>query len=62
MDRSAYYHEFHFWLALANWGLGDVRSARKQIALALETSTTANDHKVYAAKLDWLNSLKSAQH
>ena len=56
--RSAYYHEFHFWLALANWGLGDVRQARKQIALAMENSTTLKDHDVYAAKLAWLNSLE----
>ena len=55
IERSAYYHEFHFWLALANFGLGDVKQATKQLALAMENSTTAKDHDLYAAKLAWLN-------
>jgi tetratricopeptide (TPR) repeat protein len=59
IDRSAYYHEFHIWLALANFGLGDVPQARKQIALALENSTTMKDHELYSAKLNWLNSLNA---
>ncbi len=54
VDRAAYYHEFHFWLALANYGLGDYSGARKQIALALENSTTTKDHNIYSAKLSWL--------
>ncbi|WP_077036598.1 tetratricopeptide repeat protein [Pelomonas sp. KK5] len=58
VDRSAYYHEFHFWLALANYGLGDVKQARKQIALALENSTTTRDRDLYTAKLEWLNAQK----
>lgn len=55
IERSAYYHEFHFWLALANFGLGDVKQANKQLALAMENSTTAKDRDLYAAKLAWLN-------
>ena len=56
--RAAYYHEFHFWLALADYGLGDLREARKEMALAEENSTTVHDHDIYAAKLDWLNAQK----
>ena len=61
IERSAYYHEFHFWLALANFGLGDVKQASKQLALAMENSTTAGDHDLYAAKLAWLNAQSRKQ-
>lgn len=52
VDRAPYYHEFHFWLANAYAGLGDVDRARRELALALEFSTTRRDHEMYAAKLD----------
>ena len=52
VDRAAYYHEFHFWLALADVGLGDMEGARKHMELALQNSTTRQDHDLYAAKLD----------
>ena len=51
VDRAAYYHEFHFWLALANLGLGDSKEARKHLAVALDNSTTRFDRDLYAAKL-----------
>jgi tetratricopeptide (TPR) repeat protein len=54
VDRAAYYHEFHFWLALANLGLGDTKEARKHLAVALDNSTTRNDRDLYAAKLEHL--------
>jgi len=54
IDRAAYYHEFHFWLGLANYALGDLSSARKEVELALENSTTSRDRSLYTAKLDWL--------
>ncbi len=50
--REAYYHEFHFWLALAYVGLGDIDHARDQLALAVESSTTRSDRDRYASKLD----------
>ena len=34
VERAAYYHEFHFWLAIAHLGLGETRQARKHMALA----------------------------
>lgn len=54
VDRDPYYHEFHFWLALADFRLGDLERAQKQMALALESSTTRGDRDLYAAKLAWL--------
>jgi hypothetical protein len=54
VDRAAYYHEFHFWLALANLGLGDTKEARKHLAVALDNSTTRIDRDLYAAKLEHL--------
>lgn len=56
VQRSAYFHESHFWLAVADYRLGDVRQARKQMATAMELSTTSADHALYAAKLARLNS------
>jgi len=54
VDRDPYNHEFHFWLALADFRLGDIARARSQLALALENSTTRGDRDLYAAKLAWL--------
>ena len=56
VDRAPYYHEFHFWLALSYLGLGEVDKGREQLALAMQNSTTRNDHDLYAAKLDRLSS------
>lgn len=52
--RADYQAEFHFWLALANFKLGDIEPARKHLALALENGVTRNDRDLYAAKLAWL--------
>lgn len=52
VDRAAYYHEFHFWLAVASARLGDMEQARKHLAIAIDNSTTRSDHDLYAAKLD----------
>ena len=54
--RASYSGEFHYWLGLANFSLGDVEGARKQLAIALENSTTHKEHALYAAKLDRLRS------
>jgi Tfp pilus assembly protein PilF len=56
VERAPYYHEFHFWLAMAYLGLGEVEQARKQLTIAMETSTTRRDQAVYAAKLDRIKS------
>jgi tetratricopeptide (TPR) repeat protein len=57
VDRAPDYHEFHFWLALAELRLGNVEPARAELALALENSTTPGDHELYAAKLQRLSLL-----
>ena len=51
VERAAYYHEFHYWLALAYVGLGEMESARKHMTIAIDNSTTSKDHQLYAAKL-----------
>jgi tetratricopeptide (TPR) repeat protein len=54
--RDAYYHEFHFWLAAAYLGLGDMKRAQSHLAIATENSNTRTTHDLYAAKLDRINS------
>lgn len=59
--RAAYVPEFHFWLGLASYGLGDLPGARGEIAKALENSATVHDRQMYGAKLAWLNELREQQ-
>ena len=54
--RADYYHEFHFWLGLADWQLGNLAEARKHLQLAMDNSTSRGQHDLYAAKLAWLQS------
>lgn len=54
VQRSPDYHEFHFWLALAYYQLGNIEAADSHMAQALANSTTRGDHDLYAAKLDRL--------
>jgi tetratricopeptide (TPR) repeat protein len=56
VDRAPYYHEFHFWLAVAYVGLGEMEQAKEQLTIAMEYSTTRNDRDLYAAKLDRIRS------
>ena len=55
MARAPDYHEFHFWLAVTYFGLGEVEPARRHLTLAMKNSTTRRDHDLYAAKLARLN-------
>jgi Tfp pilus assembly protein PilF len=50
-DDSA---EFHYWLGLAHYGLGNVEQARLHMARALETSNGRRDRDLYSAKLDFI--------
>jgi tetratricopeptide (TPR) repeat protein len=52
--RSDTYHEFHFWLGVADWRLGDEAAARRHLSLAIDNSLTRGQHDLYAAKLEWL--------
>jgi tetratricopeptide (TPR) repeat protein len=56
VKRAAFHHEFHFWLAIANLGLGDTAQARKHLIIARENSPTFDDKALYSAKLERLNS------
>lgn len=56
VGRDPYYHEFRFWLGAANLRLGNIREARKHLALAVENSTTRGDRDLYAAKLERIRS------
>ena len=40
VDRAPYYHEFHFWLAVAYIGLGEIELGKKELTLAMQSSTT----------------------
>ena len=53
-ERDADDHEVHYWLGLAEWRLGDVAGARRELALAMENSSSPRQHDLYAAKLAWL--------
>ncbi|MES2150807.1 MAG: tetratricopeptide repeat protein [Pseudomonadota bacterium] len=57
VKRAPYYHEFHFWLAIANLRLGNQVAAREQLAQALDTSTTRDSARMYSAKLAYLRGL-----
>lgn len=57
--RDEDYHEFHFWLGVADYQLGDVAQAKEQLELAAENSLTRGQHDLYAAKLDWLRAHRS---
>ena len=59
LERVPDYHEFHFWLALANYKLGNLKLAETQMAHALENSTTRGDHDLYSAKLDRLRAYEA---
>ena len=58
LDRDPDYHEFHFWLGLAELRLGNVDKASGEVRLALQNSTSRRDHELYAAKLQRLAALR----
>jgi Tfp pilus assembly protein PilF len=51
MQRDPDYHEFHFWLAQALYGLGDVGQARRHLDSAMRNSITVRDRDLYGAKM-----------
>lgn len=51
LKRDPDYHEFHFWLAVALYGLGEVGPARQHLNTALQNSMTRQEQALYAAKL-----------
>jgi tetratricopeptide (TPR) repeat protein len=51
MRRDPDYHEFHFWLAVSLFGLGEVDQARLHLTAAMKSSVTTRDQALYAAKI-----------
>jgi Flp pilus assembly protein TadD len=51
MKRDPDYHEFHFWLAVSLYGLGDMDQARRHLTAAMKNSTTRREQAIYASKL-----------
>ena len=58
LERAPDYHEFHYALAIADFGLGRVDEARSELAIALENAVKRTDHDLYAAKLDKLKAYR----
>ena len=54
--RAPDYHEFHYALAMADFGLNRFEEARSELALAMDDAVKRTDHDLYAAKLDKLKS------
>jgi tetratricopeptide (TPR) repeat protein len=52
--RADSYHEFEFWLGVADWRLGNEAAAQHHLTEAMENSLTRDQHALYAAKLAWL--------
>lgn len=57
LTRAPDYHEFHFWLGLAHYRLGEFKQAEEQLTLAKESSLNKKDHALYQAKLDHLHAI-----
>jgi Tfp pilus assembly protein PilF len=51
MKRDGDYHEFHFWLAQALYGLGEVEQARQHLDRAMRNSISVRERAIYGAKL-----------
>jgi Flp pilus assembly protein TadD len=57
--RAETQSEFHFWLALAYFNLGDIKSAQKHLASANEFSATPKERALYSAKLERIKSYRN---
>jgi Tfp pilus assembly protein PilF len=58
LKRTGDYHEFHFWLSVADYQLGDFPAARREMEAAIASSTRRSDHDLYAAKLERLDAYR----
>lgn len=54
VKRSPYYHEFHFWLAIAHLRLGEKNAADDEMTRAVDTSTSEAATRLYSTKLAYL--------
>jgi len=53
--RADYSGEFHYWLAVTQYQLGETGAAQHHLERALALSASHNERDLYAAKLAWLN-------
>ena len=53
--RADYSSEFHYWLAVAHFQLGEQQAAQHHLERAQALSTSRDERDLYAAKLAWLN-------
>jgi tetratricopeptide (TPR) repeat protein len=51
VERDPYYHEFHYWLAVAYLRLGEKDAAQKHLEIARDYGATRDDQAHYRAKL-----------
>jgi len=51
VDLAPYLHEAHFGLAKANFRLGNLKIAERELELALKNATRSSSRKLYEAKL-----------
>jgi len=61
LERVPDYHEVYFWLAVANYQLGNLRAADNYMARAMQNSTTRSAHDLYSAKLDRIRAYEAQQ-
>jgi Tfp pilus assembly protein PilF len=60
LERDPYYHELHFWLAIAHLKLNELAQAKEQLERAKAESLTSQQAAIYGAKLAHLQaSLKT---
>ena len=58
VKRADHSSEFHFWLSLAHFRLGELTQARRQMALAVQNSSTRDEQALYGAKLQSLRAYR----
>jgi Tfp pilus assembly protein PilF len=51
IQRDAFYNQSHYWLGLAYFQLGDVERAERELAVAIDTSTTSADRERFSSEL-----------
>lgn len=59
VQRNAFHDQAHYWLGLAYYQLGDVNRAEREMAIAIDASTTSAERELYTAELD---RLRAARH
>ena len=60
VERAPYYDEFHYWLGVASYRLGDTRLAKKELELAVKNSTTPETKNQYSAKLNHIRAMRGS--